>query len=325
MDEPNMQGTKHMRLTIGDPQRLYQVARALANPVRLQILRLLGKRSMQSVNDLAGSLRLPVSTVALAVSTLEEAGLIFTESMPGARGTLKLSTKKIDSLGIELQLYPEHTGSVLAMHMPVGCFSRVGGIKPTCGLAGPASIIGEDDNPRAFYHPDRFHAQLLWFRMGFVEYMFGVLNIDEIIVDWLELSFEACSEAPLYRDPWKSDIRVSVNGKVLGTWQSPCDCGEHRGRLNTAWWSDISTQHGFLKVWRVDAGGSYLDGTAISDTTLSDLTLGVCDAITVRIEVPADAENAGGLNLFGDQFGDFDQDILLRIGYHMKEAASNKI
>lgn len=325
MADLNMGGTKHMHLTIEDPQRLCQVSRALSNPVRLQILRLLGKRSMQSVNDLADSMNMPVSTVALAIRILEEAGLIFTENTPGMRGTLKLSTRKIDSLGIDLLPYEEHAGSVLTMHMPVGCFSRAGHIKPTCGLAGANNIIGEDDNPRAFYHPDRFHAQLLWFRQGFVEYMFSILNINEIDIEWLELSFEACSEAPMYRDPWKSDICVSINGRVLGTWTSPCDCGEHRGMLNPTWWSDLSTQHGFLKTWRVDANGSYLDNLSISGITLADLALGVDDAVTIHIEVPADAENVGGINLFGEQFGDFPQDIMLRIGYRMKETDIRKI
>ncbi len=324
MEELNMRGTKHMRLTIDDPERLCAVSRALSNPVRLKILQLLGKKSMLSVNDLADSLDMPISTVALAIRTLEEAGLIFTENMPGIRGMLKLSTRKIDSLSIDLLPYEEHTGSVLTMHIPVGGYSRVGRIKPTCGLAGINNTIGEDDNPRTFYLHDRFSAQLLWFRQGFVEYMFSVLRIDEIDIDWLELSFEACSEAPMYRDPWKSDIRVSINGKILGTWTSPCDCGEHRGRLNPAWWSDLSTQHGFLKTWRVDGKGSYLDNMYISGTTLTDLQLSFSDGITVRIEVPEDAENVGGINLFGEQFGDFPQDIVLQVGYRMKEIVPNK-
>ncbi len=325
MDELSPRGTKHMRLTIDDPDRLCEVARALSNPARLQILQMLGKRSMQSVNDLAAAIDVPVSTVALAIRTLEDAGLISTENMPGIRGMLKLSSRRIDSLSIDLLPYEEHTGSMLTMHMPVGGYSRVGRIKATCGLAGFNAMIGEDDNPRTFYLHDRFNAQLLWFRQGFVEYLFSVLNINEIDIDWMELSFEACSEAPMYRDPWKSDIRVSVNGKILGTWTSPCDCGEHRGRLNPPWWSDLSTQHGFLKTWRVDHKGSYLDNMYISATTLHDLQLCVSDAITVRIEVPEDAENVGGMNLFGEQFGDFPQDIVLQVGYHMKEVTSNKV
>jgi len=324
MDEQNAHSIKHLHLSIDDPQYLCQVTRALSNPVRLQILQLLGKKSLLSVNDLADILNVPVSTVSLAISTLEEAGLIFTENMPGVRGVLKLSTRKIDSIGINLMPFEKHMGSVLSMQMPVGCYSKVGSIMPSCGLTGVSSSIGENDNPRSFYHNDRFSAQLIWFRQGFVEYMFGIQNIDEIAVDWLELSFEACSEAPMYRDPWKSDIYVSINGRNLGMWTSPCDCGEHRGKLNPAWWPDLATQHGFLKTWRVDEKGCYLDSLPISGTTLNDLHLDAGDAVTVRIEAPDHAVNAGGLNLFGDQFGDFPQSIMLRIGYHMKEIVRNK-
>lgn len=324
MSELPMQGPKHIHLNIEESQRLYEVAHALSNPVRIQIMQALGSKSMRSVNELAECLDVPVSTIALGVRILEEAGLIFTESMPGMRGMMKLSTRKIDTVSIRLVPQEEKTGSSLTMHLPVGCYSRAGNIKPTCGLAAANNGIGEDDNPRTFFSPDRFNAQLLWFRQGFVEYLFGLLLIDQIEIDWLELSFEACSEAPMYRDPWKSDIRVSINGKVLGTWTSPCDCGERRGSLNPAWWSDMSTQHGFLKTWRVDKLGSYLDNMYLSAVTLADLNLGAHQAVTVRIEVPEDAENVGGLNLFGEQFGDFPQDIMLQVGYHMKEGSSGK-
>lgn len=32
-----------------------------------------------------------------------------------------------------------------------------------------------------------------------------------MIIDRIELSFEACSEAPMYRDPWPSDIFVDFS------------------------------------------------------------------------------------------------------------------
>ena len=325
MDEQWSRGSKHFRLSIDDADHLCMVTRALANPVRMQILKLLGKKSMISVNELAEAVDIPVSTAALAIRILEDAGLIYTESVPGQRGMLKLSTRKIDSLSIDLVPYEESKGSVLSMHLPVGGFSMVGNIKPTCGMADCNNTIGMDDNPRTFFMHDRFNAQLMWFREGFVEYHFSVLTIDDIEVDWMELSFEACSEAPMYRDPWKSDIRVSINERVLGTWTSPCDCGEHRGRLNPAWWSDLSTQHGFLKTWRVDANGSYLDNVPISGVTLADLALPAHESIKVRIEVPPDAEHVGGINLFGEQFGDFAQDIVLQVGYHMNDLTVNKV
>ena len=121
----------------------------------------------------------------------------------------------------------------------------------------------------------------------------------------------------MYRDPWKSDIVVEINGKRLGTWTCPSDCGGRRGLLTPNWWSDTSTQYGFLKNWRVDRSGSYLDNQRLSDVCLDDLELGRQPYIGVRIGVPADAEYVGGLNLFGEQFGDYPQSLVLRIGYRL--------
>lgn len=310
---------KHLNLTIDDPQHLYQVTRALANPIRLNILKLLGQNPMMSINNIADSLNIPISTVALAIRTLEDAGVIVSENEPGIHGMLKLSARKVDTLAITLDPHKERTESVLTFQMPIGGYSRVGNIKPTCGLASSNSILGEDDNPRTFYQNNRFDAQLLWFRQGFVEYLFGVLHIHEIKVLWIEVSFEACSEAPMYRDPWKSDISVYINEQKIGVWTSPADCGEHRGRLNPEWWSDLSTQHGFLKCWRVDGEGTLLDGIPVSAVTIDALNLEAHDSISLRIAVEEDAKHVGGVNLFGQHFGDFDQDIIVRLGYQVKD------
>ena len=99
---------------------------------------------------------------------------------------------------------------------------------------------------------------------------------------------------------------------------SPCDCGGRRGILTPAWWSDTSTQFGFLKTWRVDHTGSYLDNQQVGDVNIADLALDPYRYISVRIGVPADAENVGGLNLFGDKFGDYPQALQLRVGYHFR-------
>ena len=122
----------------------------------------------------------------------------------------------------------------------------------------------------------------------------------------------------MYRDPWKSDISVSLNGRLLGVWTSPCDCGGRRGKLTPAWWSELSTQFGFLKTWHVDAQGCFLDNKRISDVTLESLALWEDDFLSLRIEAAPDAANAGGLNLFGERFGDYAQPIVLRVGYHMQ-------
>lgn len=316
-DDAIFPDSKHINLSIGDIDRMVPVVKALASPVRLHILQMLGTRSMY-VNELAERLSLPVSTAALNVRILEEAGIISSEQQPGIRGTMKLCHARLDGVGISLVQQAEARDAELALSLPIGCYSLAEDIAPTCGLAGAFAGIGEDDNPRTFYCPDRFGAQLLWLRHGYVTYHFSILSMRHIHVEWLELSFEACSEAPMYRDPWKSDIDVAINGTVIGTWTSPCDCGGRRGLLTPGWWSDVSTQFGMLKTWRVDAHGTYLDTLRVSPVTLADLNLHAAPAIAVRIGVSRDAEHVGGLNLFGKGFGDFSQDLVLRIGYTMR-------
>lgn len=319
MDNYSTAGSKHLSLSIEQPEQMAAVARALGSPVRLELLRLLDEHSLLSVNEIAQRMNLPVSSAALYVKQLEEAGLIATETQPGIRGAMKLSSLKVDSVAFALNAARERTESVLAVEMPVGGYSLAGNIRPTCGLASVHSNIGNEDDPRTLHHSERFGAQMLWFRQGYVEYHFSVMDIASMDIRWLELSFEACSEAPQHRDPWKSDIAVSINGERLGVWTSPCDCGGRRGRLTPEWWSDLRTQYGFLKTWRVDADGSYLENLWVSDTNLNRLALAEHEYISVRIEVSPEAEHVGGLNLFGERFGDHGQGILLRLGYQMKQ------
>ena len=309
---------KHIDLTVSDPDRLYQLTRALASPVRIRIMQALGGRSM-SVGELSQQLDIPMSTAALAVKILEEAGFIVTEAQPGVRGSVKLCSRRLDTMSVHLVPENRKEENVLALHMPLGGYSSADGICKTCGLAGAETLLGEMDNPSVFYSPNRFAAQLIWFRQGSLEYRFSFQQMEQMEIEWLELSFEACSEAPMYRDPWESDIAVSINGRRLGVWTSPCDCGGRQGRLTPSWWPALSTQFGFLKTWRVTAEGSYLDGVRIGDVTVRDLGIDGRNYISARIEVPQDAQNVGGINLFGEWFGDYPQALALKVGYRMRQ------
>ena len=308
---------KHAALSVQRPEEVRRIAHALASGVRLEMVRLLGTRSM-NVGELAAALDIPMSTAAQGVKCLEAAGIIRCEAQPGVRGAMKLCSLRLDHVSIALGPPKRPSVSFLTMSMPVGGYSVADGIRPTCGLASEQGHIGDVDVPASFYLTDRFSAQLLWFRQGFLEYRFSVEKLAGIVPEWMEVSFEACSEAPMYRDPWKSDIAVELNGCRLGLWTCPCDCGGRHGSLTPAWWGDLSTQYGFLKTWRVDENGSYLEGDRIGDTRLADLRLGEGDFIRLRIGVPGDAQHVGGINLFGERFGDYPQALVMRIGYHVR-------
>lgn len=304
----------HISLSMNEMERLCPVAKALSSPMRVKMLALLNGRSM-NVNEIAEALNLPVSTAALNVRQLEESGLINTAIQPGIRGAMKLCSKRIESVSMRLVPDGQESDHALTIQLPIGSYSAAENIQPYCGAVTDHGWIGENNLPRTFYHPERFNAQLLWFTSGSLEYRFSLGEIDPAQVEWLEFSMELSSRAPFYRDDYKSDIFASVNGKSLGTWVSPGDYGGRRGRLNPSWWSDTSSQFGLLKTWRVDADGCQLDGQPVSDTSILDLHLCDQDYISLRLGVRPDATHVGGLNLFGEKFGDHAQGIVMRAGY----------
>ena len=67
-----------------------------------------------------------------------------------------------------------------------------------------------------------------------------------------------------------------------------------------------------MKVLTINETGTYLDGLFLSSVTIDRLQLKQKSAITLRIEVPEDAKNVGGLTLFGKNFGDYDSGIRIR-------------
>lgn len=311
---PEIMG-KHAELSIESPELLLRIAKALSSPVRLDALKALGARSM-SVGELAKALDVPMSTMALAIRTLEDAELVRSDMQPGSHGALKICSRKLDTIAVNLVPRDQQIGAQpLSMSMPIGGYSMAEGIQPTCGLLSETAPLGAMDLPRLFYSPQRFDAQLIWFKQGYLEYRFCETLLTEDTIDWMELSFEACSEAPMYRDPWPSDIFVDFNGVRLGTWTCPCDCGGRQGHLTPAWWGLTNTQYGFLKTWRIDHTGTYLDHAPLSDVTISDLNINGMPYASVRIGVDPASENVNGINLFGDKFGDHPQSITLRIGY----------
>lgn len=298
-----------------------RVFKALDSLNRLRILRYLSDR-IASVNDIAAALDLPTSTAALHIETLEEAGLIRSEFEPASRGLRKVSARMYDRIVIDLPMIEQRREQAVEMAMPIGAFADCQA-SPTCGLLSSNGIIGMLDDPASFYEPGRMDAQLLWFRQGHVEYRFPNRLPSGAHPESLRLSMEICSEAPLFNLDWPSDITVWINSVEIGTWTSPGDFGGEPGRLTPEWWTPRNTQYGLLKVWHVSERETEVDGMRLSGITLRDLKISDSPFIAVRIGVKATAEHVGGLNLFGSRFGNYPQDLFLRIGYRSPQRVAS--
>ncbi len=74
-------------------------------------------------------------------------------------------------------------------------------------------------------------------------------------------------------------------------------------------------QYGMLKLIRINQHGSFIDGCRISEVTIDDIGLNYKSDITLRLSVSDQSENKGGLTIFGKRFGNFSQDLLLRVLY----------
>lgn len=291
---------------------LQRITQAIANDTRILILSLLSKQVM-NLTELTEALGLPASTVSFHIKRLEEAGLLHVEYVPGTRGAQKLISKRYDELLLTLPgAASSEAHDEIVVSMPVGNYTAVSCV-PTCGLASETKIIGMLDDPRSFFEPEHVFAQILWLSAGYVEYAFPNNLPYGLEAQELELSLELCSEAPNFAERWPSDITLWINDHEVGTWTSPGDFGGVRTSLTPTWWATDQTTYGLLKRWRVTREGAWIDGERLSETTLKDLNLNRDHHIKVRLGIKKEALHQGGLNLFGRYFGNYPQDIVLRL------------
>jgi predicted transcriptional regulator len=267
-----------------------------------------------NINDIASALGLPQSSVSSNVQILEEAGLIRTETQRARKGNQKLCHTLFDEV---LVMFKEDStpanSDKVEVAMPLGLYTSCE-VSGPCGLCSAEGIIGFLDVPDTFLDPARMGAGLIWFTRGYVEYQFP--NNTKLMagqLESMEFSMELSSETPGTAANWPSDISVSVNKIDIGTWTSPGDFGDKRGVYTPDWWKLKGSQYGKLKSWRVTESGTFVDGVKISPVSLKDLELDEHRSIRLRIGVKEGAKHPGGINIFGRGFGNYDQDIMLRM------------
>lgn len=284
------------------------VYEALASDVRLKIIQLLSTKKMNN-KELAADLGLSTAIVTMHIRKLEEAKIIKTERV----GQQKISSLRVDKIEVNFPKKIFNAFDSRESTIPIGHYTNYS-VEPTCGLATLLNFIGPVDEPKYFMDPSRMDARILWFTKGFVEYQSPNFLSDTEKLEMMEISLELSSEFPFANDNWPSDITFTLNGIELGTWTSPGDFADIRGKYTPDWYPDNLNQYGILKTIRIMNHGTYMEGDSISDIKISDIPA-YEDTWHLKIEVKETAANVGGCTLFGKGFGNYDQDIKIKTFY----------
>lgn len=308
---------KHFVLNVDNADEhelIANLGRAFSVPERVAILKHL-LTSSKNLSMLAEELDMPVSSVARHVDILTEAGLIYTSYQPGPKGHTKYCSQAV--LSFTLSLEPLHTDKdalpEYTVEMPLGMFSHCH-IKAPCGMTGAEGEIAGFDNPNVFFSPVRLKAECIWFDSGFISYNFPTDFSRLQQFSEISFSFEICSETIYYNNNWPSDITVRVNDVEVVTFTSPGDFGGRRGKYTPLYWPITSTQFGLLKKITVNSDGVCVDNSFVSDKVrFADLKLYDGSAIKLDIGIKDNATHRGGINLFGKNFGDFPQSIVMSL------------
>lgn len=299
-------------ILVSDLHESDHIIKALNSNLRRRIIELLLGKTL-NINEIAETLQIPQSTCATNVKMLEAAGIISVQQLPAKKGAQKVCSTNCSEIIIRVfDVKSKEYSNSIETEMPIGMFTNYQ-VSPPCGLVSRDSVIGYYDDSNSFMDPHRAHAQLIWFKDGFLEYRFPINTPAKRKIIGISVIAEVCSEFPGHNIRWPSDITVSINSAEIGTWTSPGDMGGERGVLTPDWWSIRDTQYGFKKTWNVSAKGSTIDGVPSGTITLQDLDLEHSEHLTVRLGIKETAENCGGLNLFGRCFGNYENDVILRL------------
>ena len=194
-------------LFIIDPIQDIHILKGLASEIRIKILHSL-QNGPKNINEIAAALKLPQSTVATNVLTLEKCGLIQSRITKASKGNQKICESVYNEFLIRFQTSNRWDQDIIEVEMPIGLYI-LSDVTPPCGLCSTNKIIGFLDSPESFLEPARVKAGLLWFETGSVTYQFpnNALNKTEP-VKTLEVTAELSSETPGTNPDWLSDITL---------------------------------------------------------------------------------------------------------------------
>lgn len=298
-----------------------EIFKALGSELRINIIKLLQENHEMNMNELATSLGITNGALTSHIKKLEESGIIQVMTERGSHGNQKVCKVAVDKIVVDVESEEnEEDQNIYNTEVKVGHYSDYD-VYPTCGLATSQAIVGEVDDPRYFSHPDRINAGILWFTKGYIEYMIPNLLPSATKIDQITVSLEISSEAPGINNDWPSDISILLNDVKIGTWTSPGDYGDVQGIFTPDWWFPNWNQYGLLKIIVINKKGTFVDGLKISNVTINEFNLDYKSTVRFKFEIEEDAKNVGGITIFGSEFGNYNQDIKVRIAYSPMEIA----
>lgn len=298
-----------------------EIFKALGSELRINIIKLLQENHEMNMNELATSLGITNGALTSHIKKLEESGIIQVMTERGSHGNQKVCKVAVDKIVVDVESEEnEEDQNIYNTEVKVGHYSDYE-VYPTCGLATSQAIVGEVDDPRYFSHPDRINAGILWFTKGYIEYIIPNLLPSATKIDQITVSLEISSEAPGINNDWPSDISLLLNDVKIGMWTSPGDYGDVQGIFTPDWWFPNWNQYGLLKMIVINKKGTFVDGLKISDVTINEFNLDYKSTVRFKFEIEEDAKNVGGITIFGSEFGNYNQDIKVRIAYSPMEIA----
>lgn len=298
-----------------------ELYKALGSDIRVKILKILLSENGMNMNDIAQRLQITNGALTGHIRKLEECGLVKEKTQSPGHGNQKILYINQDRVLIDLQR-GDPNQNTYNTSISVGHYMSCD-VYPTCGLANERHLIGQVDDKRYFYHNDRFNADILWFTRGYVEYAIPNFIPYGQKMDEICISMEISSEAPGVNSNWPSDIYFYLNDVNIAMWTSPGDFGDTRGILTPDWWFPNWNQYGLLKMLQINKKGTFIDGDRKSDITIDQFRFTDRSSICFRLAVPDSARNIGGLTIFGKTFGNYSQDINVRITYSPNVSAAD--
>lgn len=291
------------------------VFKALGSELRIRLIQLLLEHREMNMNELASSLGITNGALTSHVKKLEESGIVTILAEHSGHGNQKVCRVDVDKILVDVIINKDNSSEdSYSIDIPVGNYFNYS-VFPTCGLSTTQKLIGKVDDPRYFALPIHVDAQIIWFAKGYIDYRIPNMLPADHKIDKINISFEIGSEAPGTNSDWPSDITFLLNNTKLGVWTSPGDFGDVHGMFTPDWWFPNWNQYGMMKMLEIDRHGTFIDGLKISDVNTRQMVLTDTDDLILRFSVMEPSKNIGGLTLFGKNFGNYNQDIKVRINH----------